>query len=84
VRIAAGQLADGGEAVAAGHPQVQQDQARIEALGQAYGLVAVGCLADHLDAGHRRQQRPEASAEHRVVVGEQDGDRLSHDSSSGR
>ena len=54
------------------------------ARGQADRLVAVGGLADHLDAVLGVQQRPEPGPDQRLVVGQQHPDHWSPLSSRGR
>jgi hypothetical protein len=42
--------------------------------GQRHGLLAVGGLGDHLDVVFRVEQGPDAAADQRLVVGEEDPD----------
>ena len=51
----AAKLAEGGEAVAAGHADVEQDDVRAVAAGQAHGFLAVGGFGDDLDVARRRR-----------------------------
>jgi hypothetical protein len=73
-RRVGGDRLGGLQAVEAGHADVHQHDVGDEAARRVGRLVAVGGLADHLDAVLRGQQRPKARAHERLVVGEQDAD----------
>ena len=65
------------DAVLRGHRDIEQDDVGLQALGQAQRLRAVARLADDLEVGVGQEQGPEAGADHRVVVSDQDADRQS-------
>ncbi len=66
------------DAVEDGHADVHQHDVGIERSGERDGLRAVGCLADHLDVALRLEDQPQAAADDRLVVDEEDAD---HDGS---
>jgi hypothetical protein len=63
------------EPVQVRHRDVHHDHVRARALDLDHGLVAVAGLAHHLHARVALQQRAQAVAEDRVVVGEEDPER---------
>ena len=56
------------------HPDVHQDHVRLELGRQAHRLVAVLGLADDLEIVASLDDQPEAAADERLVVGDQDPD----------
>ena len=70
------QLAHRADAVAPWHHQVHQDHVGVELGGALERLVAVGRLADDLEALLEREERPQPLAHDRVVVDDQDADRV--------
>ena len=58
----------------AGHGQVQQDDVRLDLRRPAQGLGAVRGLGDDLHVGLGLDEHPQAGAEDRVVVGDQNAD----------
>jgi hypothetical protein len=61
-------------AVAAGHPQVHQDDVVPAGPGLRHRLGPGGRLAGHLDAGLGGQHPAQPGPDHRVVVGQQHAD----------
>src|SRR5919106_3859303 len=57
---------------ALGHPDVHEDHVGHELLGLVDGLLAVGCLPDHLDVRLLLQDHLESAPEESVVVDDQD------------
>ena len=51
-----------------------------EGVGQLDRLLAALGLADHLEPGGGGDHRPRGTAERRLIVDDQDGDRAGHDS----
>ena len=45
-------------------------------LGQRHGVAPVGGIGDHLEAGLAFEQQAQALADHGVIVGQQNADRL--------
>ena len=72
------------EPVHLGHADVHQDYPRIEPGGLVHGLAAVARLGHDLDVLLAREQHPEAGADHRLVVGDEDPDGHRPSLSSGR
>jgi hypothetical protein len=70
----AGQAAGRLDPVHAGHADVHQGHVGPDVAGQPDRLVAVGRLADHLQAGLGVQDHPEPGPHQRLVVGDQDPD----------
>ncbi len=68
------QLADRGDAVAAGHPQVHQHHLRPAGDGERDRLDAGGRLAQHLELGVAGEDPAQPVAHDRVVVGDQQRD----------
>jgi hypothetical protein len=68
------QLRGGVDAVHQGHAQIHQDDRRLKLFDEFEHLQPVGRLADDLDVGPRRQQRPQALAEQCLVVGQNNPD----------
>ena len=66
--------AGGLDAVHLGHRDVHQDHVGLELAGQPHRLVAVGRLADDVEALFARAT-PQALAQHAVVVGQHEADR---------
>src|SRR6266699_3173653 len=64
--------------VAVRHPQVHQHHVRPGQYRQGQGLVAVGRGGHDLDAVDQAEQRPEALADHALVIGDQDADDRAH------
>ena len=62
------------EAVEHRHLNVHQGDVRAVLGGQGDRLPPVGGLGDHLDVVFRFEQRPDAAADQRLVVGQQDPD----------
>lgn len=60
------------QTVHARHIEVQQDQVRIQRLGQLNTLRAIAGLANHLDVRRHADQLFHAGAQHRMVVNEKD------------
>ena len=56
------------------HPDVHQDHVGLELGGQTHRLGAVLGLADDLEVRSRLDDQPEAAADERLVVGDQDPD----------
>jgi DNA-binding transcriptional LysR family regulator len=69
-----GQVPDGFHPIAARHPQVHEDDVRTQPPGERHRLRTGRRLADHLDVRLGRQHAPQALADDRVVVGQQDPD----------
>ena len=67
-------LPGGLDAVKHRHLDVHQGDVRKVLGGQRHGLPPVGGLGDHLDIVFGLEQRPDAAADQRLVVGEQDPD----------
>jgi hypothetical protein len=67
-------LPGGLEAVEHRHLNVHQRDVRTVLDRQRHRLPPVGGLGDHLDVVFRFEQRPDAAADQRLVVGEQDPD----------
>ena len=70
-----------GDAVDARHPDVHQDHVGAERFDEGDGLRSVTGLGDDLDVRFGLEDRAEAAAHERFVVGEQDSD---HGAASGR
>ena len=68
------QLGGRGQAVAAGHLDVQQRHVRPGVKGRREHLVPARRLGDDLDVLFQREQGRERSAHHRLVLGEQHAD----------
>ena len=66
------------EAVEPWHDEVEHDHVRVEKRGHLDRLAPVRCLADDLDAFLELEEGAQPFADDRVVVGDQDADRLSH------
>ena len=66
------------DAVHAGQLEVEQDDVRGEFGGQGDRGGAVAGLAGHLDPVLHLEQHPQAAPDHRVVVHDQDRDRVRH------
>ena len=62
------------DAVDVRHPDVHQDHVRIQPAREVDGLAPVLGLADHLEVLARLEDQPEAAADERLVVDEQDAD----------
>jgi len=71
-----GDLPGGLDAVEHRHLDVHQGDVRTVLDGQRDRLLPVGGLAHHLDVVFRLEQRPDAAADERLVIGQQD---LDHD-----
>ena len=69
----------GFEAVELGHPDVHQDDVRSQRANLVDRVAAVGRLADDLDLRLGVEDHPEAGADERLVVDEQNAD---HDRAS--
>jgi len=54
------------------HPDVHQHDVGLQVASELDRLGAVARLADHLDVRFRLEDQPEAGADERLVVGEQD------------
>jgi hypothetical protein len=67
-------LPGGLETVEHRHLNVHQRDIRAVLSRQRHRLPPVGGLGDHLDVVFRFEQRPDAAADQRLVVGEQDSD----------
>src|SRR5262249_8925836 len=67
-------LPGGLDAVDRGHLDVDERDVRAVLGGKRHRLVAVGGLGDHLDVVFRFEQGPDAAADQRLVVGEEDPD----------
>ena len=67
-------LPGGLEAVKDRHLNVHERDVRAVLEGQCDGVPPVGGLGDHLDVVFRLEQRPDAAADQRLVVGQQDPD----------
>ena len=72
------------EPVELGHPDVHQDDVRVEPSGLVHRFEPVARLGDDLDVLLAREQHAEAGADHRLVVGDEDPDRHRPLLSSGR
>ncbi|ALM41429.1 hypothetical protein SFR_4814 [Streptomyces sp. FR-008] len=68
----ADQVGQGGEAVDAGHADVEEDHVGAVVAGGGEGAVAVAGLGDDADARARGEQGAESGADHLVVVGDDD------------
>ena len=66
----------GRQAARAGHGRVHHDDVRLQLGGQRDRFVAVARFADDRDRRVVFEQAAEAAPHERVVVGEQDGDRV--------
>ena len=82
-RIGGAQAADGLDAVERGHLQIHQHDVRPQPGRLGHGLGAGAGLADHLEIRLRSQHGREPVADHRLVVGQEDADGLSHEISWG-
>jgi hypothetical protein len=67
------------DAVKPRHPQVHQHDVRAVACGEQHGLFAVGRRGDRLDPRGELQQRHQPFAHDRLIVDDQDPDRVTHD-----
>ena len=67
------------DAVEPRHPQIHEDDVRAVALGEHHGLFAVGRRGDGVDPRRDLQQRHQPFAHERLIVGDQDPDRVTHD-----
>ena len=56
------------------HPDIHQDDVRIEASGQRHGLGAGGGLSCDPDAVVCVEESGESGSHHRLVVGDEDAD----------
>jgi hypothetical protein len=63
------------QAIATGHPQVDQGERRSVHDDHALGCRPVGCLADHGEPRVLVERPDDARAEQRVVVGHHDRER---------
>jgi len=63
------------EPVELGHADVHEHDLRLEPGGLVDRLEPVGRLGDDLDALLAPEEHPEARADHRLVVGDEDADR---------
>ena len=70
--------ARGRQPVRARHGHVHHHHARLQLVGQANGFLAGARLAHDRDRRIVLEQAAEAAPHQRVIVDEQDGDRLSH------
>src|SRR5262249_37936153 len=62
------------DAVEPRHPHVHQDHIRVERVCELERLDPVRGLADELDVGAGVEDHPEAAANERLVVGDEDAD----------
>ena len=76
LHVGAGEEPGGGEAVEHGHPDVEQADIGPDPLGQFDGRTTVVGLADNGHVGLAVDDHPEAGPHHRLIVGEQHGDRV--------
>ena len=67
-------LPGGLDAVDRGHLDVHQRDIRAVLRGERHRLLPVGCLGDHLNVVFGLKQGPDAAADQRLVVGEEDSD----------
>ena len=65
-------LLGGLDAVDCGHLDVDEHDIRAVLCGKRHRLLAAGGLGDHLDVVFGFEQRPDAAADQRLVVGDED------------
>ena len=63
----------------AGHLDVGHQQVGLEPLQLAPGGLAIGGGGDHLDVGFHAEQRGQRTAQHRLILGEDDADHAGAD-----
>ena len=72
------------ESVELGHPDVHQDYGRVKPRGVGHRLEPVSRFCYYFDVLFAGEQHPEAGADHRLVVGDEDTNRHDRYPFSGR
>ena len=72
------------ESVELGHPDVHQDYGRVTSRGLGHRLKSVSRFCYHFDVLFAGEQHPEAGADHRLIVGDEDTNRHDRYPFSGR
>jgi hypothetical protein len=77
-RHAVAQQAGGLDAITAGHPQVHENDVREQLSGHRDGLVTVSGGTHDFDLRQQAEHHRQPFADHSLVVGDEDTDRLVH------